>query len=163
MIINLLIQLGIPKQYAGDFLVLLLFVIVGIIVTALVKKRNLGALLISIYIAYAIVAKIFYKVAQNPSAKIVIFLALIFLLFSLLRYYVRIKISGTKIVAGTKTSLTSLAIVGLLASIVLQWFPQSFLDEFFTSSSSVIFLSAQAQLIWMIAPLIVVFLLKHRQ
>lgn len=164
MIAKFLVQIGIPQQYVGDLLVALFFVILGIAITAIVKKKNLGALMVSMYISYAVVTKIFYQFAQQPIAKMIIFLALVSLLFSLIQNHMRIKISGSRVAAGAKTALVSLTITGLLASIVLQWLPESFLtEEFFTAASIKIFFSKEGQLAWMVAPLIAVFALKHRQ
>ncbi|MEA1926427.1 MAG: hypothetical protein U9M90_04310 [Patescibacteria group bacterium] len=163
MPIDLLISLGIPKQYAGDILVALLYILTSIGVTIFIKKRDLGALLFSLYIAYAIVTKTFFKFAQNPTTKAVILIVSIFLLFALIKHYVRMKISGGKIIVWVKTLLIALSIVGLLASIVLQWLPALMLKEFFTAFSSEVFLSKEAQLIWMIVPLVLIFMLKHKQ
>ncbi len=163
MPIDLLINLGIPKQYAGDVLVVLLYVLASVGVTIFIKKRDLGALLFSLYIAYAIVMETFFEFAQSPTAKAVILIILIFLLFALIKHYVRMKISGGKVIVWVKTLLIALSIVGLLASIVLQWLPASMLKEFFTAFSSEIFLSKEAQLIWMIVPLVLIFMLKHKQ
>lgn len=162
--INFLVQIGIPQQYAGDFLVILLFVLLGIAITAVVKKKNLGALLVSIYTAYALITKMFYKLIQQPVAKTVIFIGLVFLLFSLIQNHMRIKISGSKVAAGAKTALVSLTITGLFASILLQFLPELFLvEEFFTATSASIFLSQEGQFFWMVAPLVAVFALKNRQ
>lgn len=164
MIVDFLVKIGMPQQYAGDFLVVLFFVILGIAVTAIVKKKNLGALMVSMYVSYALVTKTFYQFAQQPIVKMIIFLALMSLLFSLIQSHMRIKISGSRVAAGAKTALVSLTITGLLASIVLQWLPESFLvEEFFTATSINIFFSKEGQLAWMVAPLIAVFVLKHRQ
>ena len=163
MIANLLVQIGIPKQFTGDVIVAILFILLTIVITTLVKKKNLGALLISIYISYALLTKLFFDFAQDPYVKAIIFIVCMVIFFSLLKKYVRIKIKGQKISKWIKTSLASLTIVGFLVSIVLQWIPSQIINEFITSYSATIFLTKEAQLVWIIAPLVMIFLLKNKQ
>lgn len=163
MLANLLVQVGIPKQFAGDIIVALFFILLTVFITTLIKKKNLGALLISIYISFALLTKLFFDFAQGPYVKIVIFIICVVVFFSLLKKYVRMKIKGQKISKWVKTSLASLTIVGLLVSIVLQWIPAQFVQEFITSISASVFLTKEAQLVWMIAPLVMIFLLKNKQ
>jgi len=163
MFANLLSQIGIPKQFTGDIIIAVLFILATVVITTLVKKRNLGALLISIYISFALLAKLFFDFAQSPYAKIIIFIVLVAVFFSLLKKDIRIRIKGKKIAMWLKISLTALAIVGFFASIVLQWIPDQIVQDFITEYASAIFMTPQAQLIWMIAPLVVVFLLKNKR
>ena len=53
--IDFLTQLGVPSQYAGDIWLLIIFLVIGIALTFLIQKKNLGALILSVYISYVIV------------------------------------------------------------------------------------------------------------
>lgn len=163
MITNLLAQIGIPKQYTGDIVVAVLFILLTVVITTLVKKKNLGALMISIYISYALLTKLFFDFVQGPYTKTAIFIVCVAILFSLLKKFVKMKIKGQKIAKWVKTSLASLTIVGFLVSIVLQWIPAQIVEEFITPFLETIFMTKEAQLIWIIAPLVMIFLLKNRQ
>ena len=163
MITDLLAQIGIPKQYTGDIIVAVLFILLTIVITTLVKKKNLGALMISIYISYALLTKLFFDFVQGPYAKTAIFIVCVAIFFSLLKKYVKMKIKGQKIAKWVKTSLASLTIVGFLVSIVLQWIPAQVVEEFITPFSESIFMTKEAQLVWIVAPLVMIFLLKNKQ
>lgn len=163
MLANLLAQIGIPRHYSGDIIVAVLFILLTILITTLVKRKNLGSLLISIYISYALLMKLYFDFMQGPYVKIAIFVVCVSVLFSLLKKYVRMKLKGQKISKWIKTSLASLTIVGFLVSIVLQWVPDQITKDFITSYSATVFLTKEAQLVWIISPLVMIFLLKNKQ
>jgi hypothetical protein len=57
----------------------------------------------------------------------------------------------------------SLSIVGLSVSIVMQWLSTAFVEKFFSPTSANLFLSEQAQFVWMLIPLALIFLLMQKR
>lgn len=162
MLVDLIIGVGIPRQFAGDVLVGLVYALFTIILIYLVKKENLGAFLVSVYISYAIIAVMFFEFAQSPVVKVLVFVVLLFFLFSFFKGHIRVRIKGANISMWIKILLLALSVVGLIASVVLQWLPSAMLQEFFIAFSSDIFSSDQARLVWMIIPLALIFVFRSR-
>lgn len=161
--IELLVKIGVPKNYAGDIWVLILFLVASFVLVALVKKKNLGALLISVYVAYAIAVKAFFAFLDNQNFKLAFFAMLIFFLFQLFQRFFKMAIGGGSIAMWSKVVAVSLSIVGLLSSIAMKWLPPETVSEFFSPLFSKLFLSNQAQFVWMTIPLVLIFVLAGRR
>ncbi len=161
--IDLLVQMGVPEQRAGDIWLLILFAVASLILIALVKKRNLGSLLISVYVVFAITIKSSFTFLENSNAKVVYFLIIILVVFSLFKRLFKINITGKKMTVWIKTILFSFAILGLLASIIMTWLPARVVEASFSVFSLQLFLSDGMQLFWMVIPLFLVSIFKYRQ
>lgn len=161
--IEALTKMGVPKQYAGDVWLLLIFLIASAILILLVKKRNLGAMLVSIYVAYAIVTKSFFPFIEEPSVKLIYFLVVLAVLFQLFKRFFRMGVGGGKAGVWTKIALVSFSIIGLLGSIIMDWFSNKAVSEFFSPLSLRLFQTDQAQLAWMAIPLVLMFILVYRR
>ena len=156
-------NLGVPKQFTGDIWLFVLFVAISLVFIALIKKRNLGALLISIYVSFGIVSKSFFDFLEEPNLKLVYFLAITTLLFQMFRSFFRMGIGGSKVAMWTKTILVAFSAVGLLGSIVITWFPSDKVAEIFSPLSQQLFGTSQAQLFWMVAPVVLIFVFMRRR
>lgn len=161
--IESLTKMGVPKQYAGDVWLLLIFLIASIVLILLVKKRNLGAMLISIYVAYAIVTKSLFSFIEEPSVKLIYFLVVLAALFQLFKRFFKMGVGGSKASIWTKIALVSFSIIGLLGSIIMDWFSEKAISEFFSPLSLQLFRTDQAQLVWMAVPLVLIFILVYRR
>ena len=161
--IELLTKIGIPEQYAGDIWALVIFFVCSVILILVVKKRNLGAILISVYVAYAILTKAFFEFLEDQNVMLAVFLILLLVLFQIFKRFIRMGIGGSKMALWTKVVVISLSIIGLLISVAMRWFPPSIIEKFFSPSFVEIFLSKEAQLVWMIAPLVLIFLLVQKK
>jgi len=161
--IESLTKMGVPKQYAGDVWLLLIFFLASAVLILLVKKRNLGAILVSIYVAYAIVTKSFFSFIEEPSAKLIYFVVVLAALFQVFRRFFKMGVGGSKTGAWTKIALVSFSIIGLLGSVVMDWFSREAVSEFFSPLSLQLFRTDQAQLVWMVVPLVLIFVLVYRR
>jgi heme exporter protein D len=161
--IELLTKIGIPGKYAGDVWLAVVFLVVSLALILLVKKKNLGAILVSIYVAYAVLTKAFFDFLENQNLKLIFFLALIFFLFQIFQRFFRMGVGGGRVVMWAKVISIALSIVGLLVSVVLQWFSAAIIQEFFSPLSLGLFLSEPAQFVWMLVPLALIFLLIQKR
>ncbi len=161
--IESLTNMGVPKQYAGDVWLLLIFLIASIVLILLVKKRNLGAMLVSIYVAYAIVTKSLFSFIEEPSIKLIYFFVVLGALFQLFKRFFKMGIGGSKASVWAKITLVSFSIIGLLGSVVMDWFSKKAVSEFFSPLSLQLFRTEQAQLAWMVVPLVLIFILVYRR
>jgi hypothetical protein len=161
--IELLAKMGVPKQYAGDVWLLLLFIAASIVLILIVKKRNLGATLVAVYVAYAIVTKSFFSFLAEPGIKLLYFIGVLFAVFQLVKRFFKMGIGGKKAVMWSKILLVAFSIVGLLGSVVMGWFSKEAVSEFFSPLSLQLFRTDQAQLVWMVVPLVLIFVLVYRK
>jgi len=161
-IIDLLIQIGIPKQYAGDLLILALYVITGIIIVFLVKKKNLGAFMMSSYVAYAIFS-FSYFIPKNATIGLLYFAFLVIMVFVLMKKIVAFHIGGGNFSIILKAVLIALLALGMITSLILSWLPPDNLAEFFTPFTKQLFTSDVFRLAWTIVPfLLLAFMKKYR-
>lgn len=160
--IDSLVQLGIPKQYAGDIWLLVLFVAISLALVFIVKRKRLGALLFSIYISYVILT-FSYFLPDSPATKIAYFGILIFLIFLAMRKFFTFSISGKKIAIWTQSIILSFLTVGMITSLIFSWLPKKEIQEFFSPFSKQLFTSEPFQLAWVVLPLIFLLFIKKNR
>lgn len=162
--LDFLVSLGIPKQYVGDVWVAVLFFVASLFLIVLVKKQNLGALIAAIYGAYAIETKIFFSWMDESTIRLGALVAMSVTLFFVFRkFFGEVTIGRNIISEWVKTVLVSATLVGFVASIVMDWYSKGVLAGFFSSFSMSIFRSDEAQLVWMVAPVLVIYLLNLKR
>ncbi len=162
--LDFVISLGVSKQYIGDVLVLLFFLVASLLLVFIAKRQNLGALIAAVYGAYAIQTKMFFVWMDEPETKFIfLLLASACLFFVFKKFFGEVTIGSSLISEWIKTIVVSFTIVGFISSIVMQWYSKSFLGEMFSNVSLDIFHSDEAQLAWMIAPILVIYLLNLRR
>ncbi|MBT3355825.1 hypothetical protein HN784_01150 [bacterium] len=162
--LDLLISLGVSKQYVGDVWVAILFVGTSLLLIALVKRQNLGALIAAIYGAYAIETKIFFDFLSDPTLRFITLLVMsVMLLLVFKKFFGEVAIGRNLLSEWIKAGLVSATIVGFAASIVMDWYSKAVLSGFFSTFSMSIFRSDEAQLVWMVAPILVIYLLNLRR
>ncbi|MDZ7611385.1 MAG: hypothetical protein U5L10_01355 [Candidatus Moranbacteria bacterium] len=155
-------QIGVPDKYAGDLWLLIIFLITGIILLALVNKKSLGALILSIYAAYAIVS-FAYFLPEKGNTKVMFFGLFIFFSYMLLKKVFSFSIKGKKVEVLAQTLVLSLLAVGLIGSLVMEWIHPNELELFFTPFSKKLFFSDMARFIWPILPLAALFAFKKNK
>ncbi len=160
--IEFLTQIGVAKQYAGDVWLLIIFLIIGLILTILVNKRNLGALILAVYISFAILSSSYF-IPQTSGVKAIILGIIIFLVFNGVKKAFPFSIKGRGIVGWTWVVFLALIIVGMIGSIVLGWFSAEELEEFFTPLSKTLLISKEAHFIWSVLPFGMILLLNNRR
>ncbi|MDA3815305.1 MAG: hypothetical protein PF549_02985, partial [Patescibacteria group bacterium] len=153
---------GIPRQYAGDIWLLIIFLAIGIALIFLIKKKNLGSLLISVYVAY-VVSLFSFFLPKDVNFRAIYFLFLVAGVFWMMKKIFGINFHGKKIVIWFQILVMALAIVGLSLSLVLTWISPKELGEFFTPFSRQLFVSDLAKFLWVLVPFIALVLIKKRK
>lgn len=155
---------GVPRQYVGDVWVGLLFLTASFLLILVAKKQNLGALIAAIYAAYAIETKIFFTWMEEPTTRFIsLVLISVALFFVFKKFFGEVAVGSSLVSEWLKIVLVSATIVGFAASIVMQWYPKVALSEMFSAFSLEIFRSSEAQLVWMVAPILVIYILNLRR
>ncbi len=160
--IEFLTQIGVAKQYAGDVWLLIIFLIIGLVLTIIVNKKNLGALILAIYIAFVILS-FSYFVPQTGGVKAILLGIIIFLVFNGVKKAFPFSIKGKGLTSWFRIILLALIIVGMIGSIVLNWFSPVELEEFFTPLSKTLLISKEARFIWSVLPFGVLMFLNNRK
>ncbi len=160
--IEFLTQIGVAKQYAGDVWLLLIFLIIGLVLVILVNKKNLGSLVLSVYIAFFILSSAYF-IPSSSGIKTIILGAIIFLVFNGIKKAFPFSVKGKGFLSWGSLVLLSLVIVGMIGSIVLGWFSNRELEEFFTPLSKKLLISQEARFFWSIIPFLVLVGLNNRR
>ena len=159
--IEFLTNLGIARHLVGDVWLLIIFLIIGLVLTILVKSRNLGALILAVYISFVIISASYF-ISDASGVKVIFLGIIIFLVFNGVKKAFPLSMKGTGIVSWSKNIFLSLIIVGMIGNIILGWFSPQELKEFFTPLSKQLLISKEASFIWSILPLGVILLLNNR-
>ncbi len=155
------LDIGVPKQYVGDVWVLIALIVASLFLVILFKKQNLGSLIASVYCAYAIETKIFFDWFSGSTMRFGVLIILLLLLFFVFKKFFGEVASGSNMISEwIKISLVSITIVGFVTSIVMDWYSRAVLGGFFSAFSMSIFRSDEAQLVWMLAPIGVIYIVN---
>jgi hypothetical protein len=157
--IEFLIEMGIPEAYSGDVWLAILFLLLGLALVFTVNKKNLGALVLSIYVAYTILF-FAYFIPNSGGWKVTLFILIGWVCYINLRKTFSFSLRGKKPVIFLQTLLISLLAVGMTGSLILEWFSPKELEDFFTSFSRQLLISEKARFIWVTLPFIVMIFFK---
>ncbi len=160
--IDFLINIGIPSQYAGDIWLLIVFLVISVALIFLIKKKNLGSLLLSVYVAYVISLSSFF-LPEDINFRAIYFLVIIAIVFWMMKKVFGLNFHGRKIVIWAQTLVIALAIVGLSLSLVLTWISAKEISEFFTPFPQQLFVSDLARFIWALVPFLLLVVIKKRK
>ncbi|MFW5884910.1 MAG: hypothetical protein ACOCUF_01625 [Patescibacteria group bacterium] len=157
--IEFLIKMGIPEAYAGDVWLVILFLLLGLALVFTVNKKNLGALVLSIYVAYTILS-FAYFIPNSGGWKAALFILLGWFCYINLRKTFSFSLRGKKLIVFLQMLLLSLLAVGMTGSLILEWFSPKELEDFFTSFSHKFLISEKARFIWVALPFVFMILFK---
>jgi hypothetical protein len=161
-LIELLEKIGVSRQYAGDLLILALYIIAGIAIVFLVKKKNLGAFVMSSYVAYAIFS-FSYFIPKNITISLGYFILLIMTVFHFMKRIVAFHLGGSELSIIFKSVLLAVLALGMDTSLILSWLPPENIKEFFTPFSKNLFTSDIFRFCWITIPfLTLAFIKKYR-
>ncbi len=161
-LLDLLVKIGIPKQFVGDIFFLLFFLVAGVILILLVKKKNLGAFSMSAYLAY-VIFNFSYFIPKTATVGIFYFALLLFIVFILMKKIVAFHIGGGQISIIIKSILIAILTCGMITSFILSWLPKENLAEFFTPFAKRIFTTDTFRFGWAVVPFIFLsFIKKYR-
>ena len=160
--IDFLINIGIPKQYAGDVWLLMIFLAISIALIFLIKKKNLDSLLFSVYVAYVISLSSFF-LPEDVNMKAIYFFVVTGIIFLLMKKIFGLNFHGKVVVIWIQTLAIALSVVGLFFSLALTWVSPKELGEFFTPFSQKLFISDLAKFIWALIPFLILVVIKRRR
>ena len=160
--IDFLTQLGVPSQYAGDIWLLIVFLIIGVALTFLVQKKNLGALILSVYISFVIV-NYAYFIPETSGVKAILLGISIFLIFNGVKKAFPFAVKSKGMAGWGRIVLLALVTVGMIGSIVLGWFSAEELEKFFTPLSKKLLISKEAKFIWSLLPFGILMIFNNRR
>ncbi len=160
--IEFLTQIGVPSQYAGDVWLLIIFLIIGITLTFLINKKNLGSLVLAVYISFVIVSYSYF-IPESSGIKAILLGVIIFLVFNGVKKAFPFTIKSKGVIGWGRVILLALVIVGMIGSIVLSWFSVDELENFFTPLSKNILISKEARFFWAVVPFGVLMGLNNRR
>ncbi len=162
--IEFLIKLGIPSQYAGDIWIGLLFLVASLILLFVLKRDNLGAFLVSVYISYAVLSRSFVEaLVEESEIKLIVFLTLTGLIFFLFREMIFLEVERGKrvVIDWVRVLAFSVSLVGLIVSIVMDWVSRDAAENIFSSLLINVFHSSAAQITWTLLPLLLLLVYRR--
>ncbi len=160
---NFLINVGVPKLYAGDVSLFLTMILAGIVLMFLVKKTKLGAFTYAVYASYFITKALYFDFMDKFSTKILVFLGLAFgLHYLLFKPTVVVKLGGRGMMKWVRRIFIAFLIIGLMATIILSWMPKKEVLDLLSPFSLKIFTTKSAQLLWAIIPLLTLFAIRKK-
>lgn len=151
---------GISKQLVGDLSILLIFLVAGIILVVLIKKKYLIPFLFSMYISYAIFSFSYFLPSDAPFVNIFYFLILLIVIFVMMKKFVVFNIGGGPLAIWIQALLLALSAICMFINFFIGTMPPEYIEEFFTPFSKQIFGSAAFQLAWVITPFVIVSSVK---
>ena len=161
---NFLINIGIPRAYAGDIALLLLMILAGVALMFIVKKTKIGAFAFAIYTAYLITEVADFDFIDTYMIKTGVFLIIsIGLHYVLFKPTVIVKLGGGSMMRWVKRISISFTIVGLMSTIILGWMPDKEVIKMLSPFGLKIFTTSLAQFVWAVAPIAVLIIVRKRE
>ncbi len=159
-----LIDIGIPRAYAGDIALLLLMILAGVALMFIVKKTKIGAFAFAVYTSYFVIETARFEFIDTYIIKSVSFLVTAIVLhYILFKPTVIVKLGGGSMIRWVKRIAISVAIVGLIASIILGWMPNKEVIKMLSPFGLKVFTTNIAQFIWAMAPIVVLMIARKRE
>lgn len=153
---------NIVNVMSGNWWASLAFLVIVLIMIFAVGYNRLSSLLIAIYLAFTVTIKSDFSLLNSPVGKTGYFLILMLIFFSVFYSFFRIGLGNGRISAWIKLTLLSVATTGLIASIILSWYPKKILSSNFSAFYLDVFTSSAAQIFWVMIPLVLLMLFKQR-
>ena len=161
---NFLIDIGIPKVYAGDIALLLLMLLAGVALMFIVKKTKIGAFAFAIYASYLITEVANFDFINTYVIKSGVFIAIAMILhYTLFKPTVVIKLGGGNISRWIKRIAISFTVIGFMASIILGWMPDKEVLEMLSPFGLKVFTTNFAELIWAVAPVVTLLVVRQKE
>ncbi|MCX6763902.1 MAG: hypothetical protein NTZ97_04210 [Candidatus Moranbacteria bacterium] len=157
---NILSQLGVSMQLTQDVSLIIFLALASFIFGMLLGRRRIMSVLVSIYIAYAIITVVPDKMLGDYFSEIIVFLILIVFLTLLNQRFFGVSFYGSSHLWRI-FSLSFLQIV-LVLSIIFSIMPKSAALGYVSGNTYQYLVSSWAPLIWMLAPLIFMFLIYRK-
>ncbi|HBB36465.1 MAG: hypothetical protein UX02_C0002G0129 [Candidatus Moranbacteria bacterium GW2011_GWC1_45_18] len=159
---NLLSSLGIKSNLAGDVSFLIIFLLVSFVASFALGKHRVLVSLLGVYVAYVVVNFADFDFLKEPSAKVLIFLAILagFVLF--FSKIIRGSVSGHGPMLMVKLVLGTAIVIGLSLSVILNWYTPKELADIITPATRKFFTDDIWRFAWAVAPLIYLGAVRKR-
>jgi hypothetical protein len=159
----LLSKLGISTGMSQDIMLLFVLVFISFLFGMFIGRHKLIAVLVNIYVSYALVNVIPANFFSDPTYRALVFLILIVGLTLLGKRMFDIYISGAGSGFLWRIFAMSFLEVVLLLSIVISLLPKKEALSYVSASSYGYLATDPMKLIWMIAPLVFMFFVQRRR
>ena len=159
---NLISNLGLKGNIAGDISFLVLFLLVSLVVSFALGKHRILVSLLGVYAAYAVVNVANFEFARESNGKVFLFLAVLvgFILF--FSKIIRGSVSGHGPMLVVKLVIGTAIVIGLSLSVVLSWYTPKELVDIITPGTRKFFTDDFWRFLWVIAPLVYLGIVRKR-
>lgn len=159
---NLLGGLGIKSNLAGDVSFLILFLLVSFVISFALGKHRILVSLLGVYAAYVIVNFANFDFLKEPSAKTLVFLAILAGFVVFFTKIIRSSVSGHGPMFMAKLVLGTAIVIGLSLSIILSWYTPKELADVITPGTRKFFTDDFWRFVWAISPLVYLGAVRKR-
>jgi hypothetical protein len=159
---NLLGNLGIKSNLAGDVSFLIIFLLVSFVVSFALGKHRILVSLLGVYAAYAVVAFANFEFLKEPSVKTLAFLAILVGFIFFFSKIIRGSVSGHGPMFMAKLVLGTAIVIGLSLCIILNWYTPKELADIITPGTRKFFTDDIFRFLWAIAPLVYLGVVRKR-
>ena len=159
---NLLGNIGIKSNLAGDVSFLILFVLISVVVSFVLGKHRILVSLLGVYVAYAVVNLANFDFVREPQAKMLFFLTILVGFIMIFSRIIRSSVSGHGPMLVVKLAVGTAVVIGLSLSIILNWYSTKELADVITPSVKAWFTGDFYKFAWGIAPLVYLGIVRKR-
>ncbi len=159
---NLISNLGIKGNLAGDISFLILFLLTSFVISFALGKHRILVSLIGVYAAYAVVGMTNFSFLKEPNIKAAVFLAVLVGFVIFFSKIIRGNISGHGPMLMAKLTIGTAIVVGLSLSVILSWYTPKELSDIITPNTRKFFTADFYRFLWGIAPLIYLGVVRKR-
>jgi hypothetical protein len=159
---NLLGNLGVKSNLAGDVSFLILFLLVSFVVSFALGKRRILVSLLGAYAAFAVVSFSSFEFLSEPSVKTLAFLAILIGFMLFFSRIIRGSVSGHGPMLVVKLAIGTAVVIGLSLSIILNWYTPKELAGVITPGIREFFTGDIYKFLWGIAPLVYLGIVRKR-
>ncbi len=159
---NLIANLGFKGNLAGDMAFLILFLLVSFVVSFALGKHRILVSLLGVYAAYVVVSFAKFDFVREPSAKALVFLAVLAGFVVFFSKIIRGSVSGHGPMLMVKLVVGTAVVVGLSLSIILSWYTPRELADVITPGTRKFFTDDFWRFLWAIAPLVYLGVVRKR-
>jgi len=159
---NLLGSFGIKSNLAGDISFLIIFLLVSFVVSFALGKHRILVSLLGVYAAYAVVSFASFEFLEEPSTRVLVFLAILIGFVLFFSKIIRGSVSGHGPMLMVKLVLGTAIVIGLSLSIILNWYTPKELADIITPGTRKFFTDDIWRFGWGIAPLVYLGAVRKR-
>jgi len=159
---DLLGNIGIKSNLAGDVSFLILFLLVSVVLSFVLGKHRILVSLLGVYAAYAVVNFASFDFARDPQAKTLFFLTILIGFIVMFSRIIRGSVSGHGPMLIAKLAIGTAVVIGLSLSIILGWYSTKDLADVITPGIKSYFTGDLYKFLWAIAPLVYLGVVRKR-